>query len=269
MNDSIVAETTLNYVGGVDTVPVKVTICNGRTDAPGTWQKHGFELLQHRSAITDWDDDETIAQIHYREIMDFARTLTGCDHAVVSSHIRRNPEQFQVHSDLGPITFVHSDFAENYGSLIKDVYLNEKEAQEGLASLGVSQDVVAGAKRWLILQFWRNVGPLKMDLPIAFCDPQSIDPADLRAQPVKDYAGGNFDFDTLGVAAPASPELHRWYSFPEMNTSEVIAFRTWDSEQIDKNQPFWTPHSAFRDPDVQLGKPARRSVELRATCLFV
>ena len=90
----------------------------------------------------------------------------------------------------------------------------------------------------------------------------------MRAMPVSNYAGGDFDFDTLGVAAPTTPDQHRWYSFPELNENEVIAFRTWGSEQINKGEPYWTPHTAFRDPEVVIGNPARRSIELRATCLF-
>jgi hypothetical protein len=258
----------MNYAEATGTVPVDVSIRNGRTDAPGSWQTHGFELLNHTSAITDWDDDEMIAKTHYPEIVELARSQTGCDHVVIASHIRRNPEQFEIHPDLGPISFVHSDYAENYGGLIKNVYQTEKEAIQGLAAKGISQELVANASRWLILQFWRNVGPIKMDLPIAFCDAQSVDPADVRAMPVSNYAGTGFDFDTLGVAAPATPDQHRWYSFPQLNEKEVIAFRTWDSEQINKGEPYWTPHSAFRDPEVAIGKPARRSIELRATCLF-
>ena len=121
----------------------------------------------------------------------------------------------------------------------------------------------------MILQFWRNVGPAKMDLPLAFCDSRSVGREEVRAFPVRDYAGGGFDFDTLGVIAPRSPVQHRWYVFPEMQVDEVVAFRTFDSEYVSSGGAFWTPHSAFRDPSVPLGQPARRSIELRATCLFI
>ena len=49
---------------------------------------------------------------------------------------------------------------------------------------------------------------------------------------------------------------------------QVVAFRTYDSDRVADGRPYWTPHSAFRDPEVPLGRPARSSIEARATCLF-
>ena len=48
--------------------------------------------------------------------------MTGCDHALVSSHIKRGPEQAARHEDLAPISFVHSDFAPGYDDLVKRMY---------------------------------------------------------------------------------------------------------------------------------------------------
>ena len=38
---------------------------------------------------------------------------------------------------------------------------------------------------------------------------------------------------------------------------------------VARGEDYWTPHSAIRDPEVELGKPSRSSIELRATCLFM
>jgi hypothetical protein len=54
-----------------------------------------------------------------------------------------------------------------------------------------------------------------------------------------------------------------------MQIDEVVAFRTYDSEMVASGTAYWTPHGAVRDPEVELGQPARSSVELRATCVFV
>ena len=87
--------------------------------------------------------------------------------------------------------------------------------------------------------------------------------------PVSNYAGGGFDFDTLAICSPDPVSRHHWYTYPGMTRDEVVAFRTYDSERMDKGEAFWTPHSAFADPEVVPGAPARRSIELRATCLFL
>lgn len=264
----------LNYVagdsvGGVATRAVTVTVADGRQARLPGWESAGFELVEHASQVQNWDDDDEIERVHYAEIAALAQALSGCDHALVAGHIRRNPEEAARHADLGPIAFVHSDFAASYGELIRGLYRDPKpESRRALERAGITAEAVVNARRLLILQFWRNTGPQTMDLPIAFCDARSVPATDLRTLPVSDYAGGGFDFDTLGVVAPEDPARHQWYGFPGLGRDEVVAFRTYDSARLDRGEPFWTPHSAFADPTVAPGRPSRRSIELRATCLF-
>lgn len=255
---------------GAATTAVPVAIRDGRkAELPG-WEVCGFELVPHRSALIDWDDENEIARTHYAEMEALARRLTGCDFALVAGHIRRNPEEAARHADLGPISFVHSDFAASYGDLVRDRYQQpEALTRDALQRAGVTANDVISARRLLILQFWRNTGPPKMDLPIAFCDARSVRADDLRVLPVQNYAGGGFDFEALAVTAPEDPDRHHWYTFPEMRPEEVVAFRTFDSGRTSSAEPFWTPHSAFEDPDVPRGKPSRRSIELRASCFFM
>ena len=264
----------MNYVAragiGGATEPIEVTIFDGRRAALPNWQTCGFELMHHASALDDWRDDAQIERVHYAEMSALARTLTGCDHALVSGHIKRDPEQAAKHPDLGPIEFVHSDFAASYGGNIVNFYRNATdEAQRALARAGIDGAVVTRARRTLILQFWRNIGPAVMDRPLAFCDARTVGAAELRALPVHNYAGGDGFFETLAIAAPRAASAHRWYVFPAMQHDEVVAFRTYDSDRVASGEPFWTPHSAFSDPAVAPGKPSRRSIELRATCLFL
>jgi hypothetical protein len=261
--------TALAYVprDGAGSAP-ETPILDGRTaELPG-WQACGFELLHHASAVRDWADDDEIARVHYAEICELAKQQTGCDHALVASHIKRNPEEAKKHSDLSPIRFVHSDFADSYGDLLREMYRKGDRA-ESLERDGLSPKDVAGARRLMILQFWRNIGPAKMDMPLAFCDARTIPRDDVRPIPVKNYAGSGFDFEALAVVAPANAGDHHWYVFPEMQIDEVAAFRTYDSDMITRGEHYWTPHSAIRDPEVELGRPPRSSIELRATCVFL
>jgi hypothetical protein len=263
----------LNHVSFDDPssgVTREVEIGDGRTAPLPGWASCGFELVEHRSAVQDWSDDDEIARVHHAEVEALARALTGCDHALVSSHIKRGPEQARAHQDLAPITFVHSDFAPSYLELIRGSY-RQRDNVGGAAALarnGITADVVEGARRIVILQLWRNLGPAKMDHPIAFCDARTVLPEDARAFPVSDYAGSGFDFDALGVRAPEDRDRHRWYAFPELRPDEAVVFRTFDTDIVRDGGVFFTPHSAFRDPEVPLGEPARQSIELRATCVF-
>ena len=271
-SDAIYCRARMNYARTATDAPnpTEVTIFNGRRAALPNWQTCGFELMRHASALEDWRDDVAIRDVHYAEMSAFARTLTGCDYALVSGHIKRDPEQAAKHADLGPIEFVHSDFAASYRDNIVEFYrTGSAEAQHALACAGIDADAVARARRFAIVQFWRNIGPAVMDRPIAFCDARTVPAADLHVLPVHNYAGGGGYFEALGVTEPRDPSAHRWYTFPALQSDEVVVFRTYDSDRVASGEPFWTPHSAFADPAVAPGKPSRRSIELRATCLFL
>jgi hypothetical protein len=263
---------TLNYAPATPSggpVAIEVEIRDGRRAALPDWTVCGFELRAHASVVRDWDDDAEIASVHHPEVETLARELTGCDHAIVSNHIKRNPDQAKRHQDLAPITFVHSDFAASYADFYRKGLRNGGEkAVAGLARHGLTPDDVDAARRLVVLQFWRNLGPPKMDLPIAFCDARTVSPDHARAFLITDYAGGGGAFEALGVVPPADPASHAWYTFPDMGPGDVVAFRTYDTDLVAAGATFFTPHSAFRDPDVELGRPARSSIELRATCLF-
>ena len=264
---------TLNFAARSDELvaqPEELDILDGRTaELPG-WEECGFELVAHESAVTSWDDDDELAAVHHRECEEMARRLTGCDAALVSNHIKRGPEFAERHQDLAPIMFVHSDFAIGYDDLVRQSYVQPD--RDGLTTAldrsGWTADDVAGARRLVILQFWRNLGPAKMDFPLAWCDARTVRPTDSRPIPVSDYAGSGIDFEALAVLGPIEPSPYRWYAFPELQSDEVVVFRTYDTELVERGETWFTPHSAFRDPEVEVGHPARSSIELRAICLY-
>lgn len=251
----------LNYGGGPRP---DAPIYDGRTaDLPG-WEACGFELLSHTSAVADWEDDEEIVRVHYPEITALVKGLTGCDHAVLSSHIKRSPDEAKRHTDYSPIPLVHSDFADSYGDILRKMYGTGDRA-EAAAREGISAETIAGAQRLMVLQFWRNLGAPKMDLPLAFCDARTSPRDEIRPFEVNNYADSGFTFEALAFEPS---DAHAWYAFPEMTRDEVVAFRTFDSARVATGEPYWTPHSAFRDPEVELGNPSRSSIELRPLCIW-
>jgi hypothetical protein len=277
MNDSTLApdvfcRTTLHFAarnGALMAQPTDIDILDARTaDLPG-WQECGFELVRHTTAASSWDDDD-LAAVHHQEMETLARQMTGCDVALVSNHIKRGPEYALQHDDLAPIEFVHSDFAKGYDDLVRGSYRQPDRdgAMQALERNGITAADVEAAQRLVILQFWRNLGPAKMDFPLGFCDARTVTPADARAIPVTDYAGSGIDFEAVAVLGPVDPSPYRWYAFPELSDNEVVAFRTYDTDLVERGDTWFTPHSAFRDPDVEIGEPARSSIELRAICLY-
>ena len=263
---------TLNFADRSDDLTgqsVEVDVLDGRrADLPG-WEACGFELVAHESQTATWNDGDLV-DVHHREMEQLATAMTGCDVALVSNHIKRGPEHAARHQDLAPIAFVHSDFASGYDHLVRRSYLppTSDGQTRALDRNGVTADDVARASRLVILQFWRNLGPPRMDFPLGFCDARTVTPDDVRPIPVSDYAGSGIDFEALAVLRPRDAGQYRWYAFPDLRPGEVVAFRTYDTDLVERGETWFTPHSAFRDPTVEVGKPARSSVELRAICLY-
>jgi hypothetical protein len=256
-----------NGPGGID-----VEIRDGRAaDLPG-WQDCGFELVDHTPSVRDWTDDEEIASVHYAEIEELARKLTGADAALVSDHVKRTAEPVRRQREQTPVRLVHSDFAADYADVVRYAYREVRgRGAATLARSGLTTEQIEAARRIVMMQFWRNLGEPKMDWPVAFCDARTVTPAETRPFAYTGYVAGGRSFDALAVVAPAdgSPPDHGWYVFPEMTIDEVVAFRTYDTALVERGETWFTPHSAFHDPDVEIGHPARFSVELRVLCLFL
>ena len=132
---------------------------------------------------------------------------------------------------------------------------------------GLTGDDVAGAKRIVMLQLWRNLGAPKPDLPVAWCDARTVGRDELVPFRYTGYVAGADPFDAVAIAAPDDPGRHRWYTFPALTADEVVVFRTYDTEMVPAGTSYFTPHSAFVDPTVGPDAPPRFSIELRIVCL--
>lgn len=258
----------MNYVTTTDMRPHDVDILDGRKLDDLSWEENGFELIRHASKVEDWS---TVAEttVHDDEIGALARELTGCDTVLYYPGLVRNEANARESADLAPIQFVHSDYTEAYREMIEDDdHPYRAILAPSMARAGVSGDDIRRARRILTLQFWRNIGPARMRHPLAFCDARTVRRDELQPLLVEEYGGVPTAFYSFAVSAPTTSAEHRWVTFPEMTPDEVVVFRAYDSERVERGQPFWTPHSAFADPVVGDDAPPRESVEMRAICLF-
>ena len=137
-----------------------------------------------------------------------------------------------------------------------------------LEAAGITYKELNAAKRLLMLQFWRNTGPVNPDFPLAIADARSVSHHGLARRTVNEYAGETLAFETFLLTPPNPKQPYQWYTFPNMTQEEVLIFRTYDSRQEEKGLPYWTPHSAFANPDPASAEQFRTSVEMRVLCLF-
>ncbi len=259
---------TLDVAGSGDTTPVEVPIFDAR-GRDLAFEDCGFRLLEHALPAVKAIDASDLSGSHGAAVQALARELSGCDRTLLYPPIVRSPMMARKVADYAPITFVHSDFTDDYRCMLEDparpyaAYI-----QPLLAAAGLSQRDVTLARRVLLLQFWRNLGAERPDYPLAICDARSVPRADLLPFVVPEYGGLHLEFETFSVRAPRPPDVHHWYTFPGMSHDELLVFRTYDSACVESDRPFWTPHSAFRDPHAGANALQRESVEMRVLCLF-
>jgi len=269
MSDApVYCRATLNYADDESSVAVETDILDGRAvDLPG-WSVCGFELMNLATQVTDWTDESAVLSSHLDEAEGYARDLSGCDAVLFYPPLVRSRSAARIQPDLAPIQFVHSDYTEAYRSMIGDQdHPYHEVLKPSMERAGISAEDVRSASRVLTLQFWRNIGEPDIDYPLALCDARTV-PRD-RLQPVRvaEYGGLVTDFDAFAVAPPDHGE-YDWYTFPHLSGDEVLVFRAFDSQCVERGEPFWTPHTSFRDPNMPPDAPGRKSVEARAVCLF-
>ena len=266
---SLYCRAPLNFASDTEMKTCEVEIRDGRAESDLRWEDAGFELMRHASAVDDWsviDDDS----VHYTEIGDLARSLTGCDATLYYPALVRDPENAAQSADLAPVALVHSDYTEGYRAMIEDGdHPYRAILKPSMERAGITGEDIAAARRVLTLQFWRNTGPTRPRHPLAFCDARSVSRDALHPLLVPEYGGVPTQFHSFVVAPPESGDAQRWFTFPDMRADEVVVFRAYDSERVERGEPFWTPHTAFEDPVAGPDAPPRRSVEMRAICLFL
>ena len=269
-SDILYCQAALNFADSQQAVPVTMDIRDGRKALANlNYEDCGFTLLNHSSAVTNWRDQQELLRVHCPEIRELALQFSGCDEAIVYDPLIRSPATAASHDDYAPIEAVHSDYTSDYRDMVTEPerayrsFLDPLLAREGL-----SQADVAGAKRIMVLQFWRNIGALYPDRPFALCDASTSRRSEMYSMLVPEYGGAKLEFETFIGLVPEDPASQHWYTFPGLRIDEVIAFRTYDSRCDDQGRAFWTPHSAFLDPNAGEGAPQRESLEMRVLCLF-
>ena len=229
--------------------PRRVTIRNARLEHGLTLDAAGFELIKHRSTLSDWaafQDSDRVEAVYYPEVAAALRQHTGAEKVVIFDHTLRD-------SSVEPgdgaglrevVRRVHDD--QTFDSAPRRVarHLSPEEAQWRLQ------------RRFAIVNFWRPVASPVWRAPLALCDARSIQLRDLLPSDLvyRDWTG-----ETYSVAY--SPE-HRWYWFPYQTPAEATLLKIYDSATDGRSR--LTAHTAFDDPTTVASAPARRSIEIRA-----
>jgi len=225
-----------------------VTIHDARRVRGLALDASGFDLIGHRSTLTDWSsfqDKDRVTAIDYPEAADAIKTYTGADKVVIFDHTLRDstaePGQAQLRD---PVRRVHDD--QTLASAPRRVS-RHLPPDEGAWRL---------QRRFAIVNFWRPVGGRVLQTPLAVCDARTIEPADLIPS---DLVYPDWTGETYSIAF--NPR-HRWYWYPRQTPTEATVLKIYDSATDGRAR--LSAHTAFDDPTSAPDAPPRLSIEVRS-----
>lgn len=206
---------------------------------------NGFALLQHRSAVKDFFDDEEVRRVYYPEVERLVKEATGAHRVHIFDHTtrRRMPDaETQAGAPRQPVRRVHIDHTARSGpQRVRDLLPDEAE------------ELLKG--RVQVINLWRPIkGPLQ-NSPLAVCDATTIRADDLVPS---DLVYPHRVGETYSVKYNPA---HRWYYVPQMRTDEALLLKCSDTSTGVPAR--FTPHSAFTDPTAPADAPPRESIEVR------
>ena len=238
-----------------------VIIRNARLAGPFTLDEHGFRLGNHRTDITDWENNYGPDSPYAKQVCEVAKRLSGADFVVPMGGMLRSSGKTSA-TVQPPAAEAHVDFTQSCAERIAG-NLYKKANPQG-----------PGFHRFIAFSLWRALSPPPQDMPLALCEGRSVrddegthnTKVDVNEIPTGDALFAPIEGEENMAAATIfhhSPD-HRWWYFPDMTPDEVIFIKFYDS---DHRTAWRCPHTAFRD----LSRPdalERRSIEYRGIAYF-
>lgn len=228
---------------------------------------HGFVLLTAPVAVRDWDCDQSlpdneIARLYLPKVEEIIRTRLLPGRRIEVHHFgpvrRRGPGTANptyangAHQDYG---LTADDFEHSVAAFATP------EAGRKWRE-GYERDDVEG---FMVLDFWRTAGmtePLE-HMPLALCDPSSVDPADIVETELEGIAPSGAT--THHMCLRNNP-AQRWYYYPRMTPDELLVFKLFHATRGEAPPRLASCiHTAIVDPTTPPGAAERQSCEHRVS----
>ncbi|KGE03853.1 hypothetical protein HRUBRA_01600 [Pseudohaliea rubra DSM 19751] len=214
--------------------------------------REGFTLLQHRSAVDNFYDDEALSNTYHGELIDLLTTRTGARRVEVFDDTRRSASlaRQRERGIREPANIVHNDYTAASGPRRLDDFFADTPEEAA----------VLRQRRFAIINAWRPIRGPVLDQPLVLCDASTVEEGDLVAMERR----GEVRTGKLQVACHNPAQ--RWYYYPRMQPDEVLLFKTYDSAEDGRAR--FTLHSSFADPAAPAAAPPRESLETRCLVFF-
>jgi len=252
----------------------QVTIRDGRAVREAlTLDQHGFQLLDHHSAIRDFHDSAEVEAHYPAEAIALIKSVTGASHVLPRGWMIRTAAKippaaskvkgYKHHGGIQPPAGeAHVDYSpETAPRTAEQVYRGS--FPEG-----------AGYSRFIAFSLWRALSPPPQNCPLAVCDGRSLtDDEGVRnplhvvdEMPSEEAMLADIPGEDALIAASVFRfrPAHRWWYFSNMTRDEALLFKFYDS---DRSVTWRCPHTAFYDDSLP-GAHIRESIEARLIAYF-
>ncbi|MGI9220141.1 MAG: CmcJ/NvfI family oxidoreductase [Woeseiaceae bacterium] len=227
----------------------EVAVYNARDLLATDLDVEGFQLVEQKSDVTDFYNDQQIASIYHDEVSALLLNETGAQRVEIFDDTRRTSsmELQEARQIREPANIVHNDYTARSGlKRLHDLFPDEADE--------LSQ------RRFAIINVWRSIAGPILNHPLVLCDATTVAPDKL----VSVERRADERIGELQVALPSDQQ--RWYYYPNMQMDEALIFKTFDSEA--KGRARFTIHSSFELPDAPSDAPPRESIETRCLVFF-
>ena len=218
--------------------------------------EEGFMLVDHRTAVRDFHNDDDVANIYIPEVERLMLEITGAQRILMNRRcvlrFSERSQEFGSRVNTRPARFVHVDFSSEALPML---------LQPLLQAAGYNKPP---GRRYIGFNVWRVISPPPQDIPLSVCDMRSVDLKDMVEADAIFDAPGQPEWGFEGYLFHPNPK-HRWGYFSNMTRDEALIFKSFDSEA----QPLQcVPHVAFSDPNCPPDAAPRASVEARGFAFF-
>jgi hypothetical protein len=214
-----------------------------------TLERSGFVLVDHRTAMTNFFDEEELKSVYFPEIERLIAKCSGASRVVIFDHTLRSGDEGEREQKLirEPVLSAHNDYTEWSGpQRVREIMGDEAETLL--------------KRRFAIIQVWRAINKPIESNPLAVADARSIALEDLVV------AERRYPHRVGQTYRLKYNPNHKWFYFPRMRRDEAIVFKVYDSEKDGRAR--FTPHTSFDDPTTPAGAAPRQSIEVRAFAFF-
>lgn len=172
--------------------------------------ENGFEVQKLASKETAFTDEAAITSHYYKEVEDYLIEHCGASRVVIFDHTVRRPG-----TNRGPVPRTHVD--QTTRASLARVNRHLPDDAEALLK-----------KRFQIINVWRPISHPAYTDPLALCDYRSLGEGDMIESDRIDFTKP--DAPPGETYAVAHNKNHRWYYHKDLDTSQVILIKCYDSK---------------------------------------